>query len=148
MDEPCDSLPTPTSTARHSPITDDDVSRLIVGTDVETLTFCDLSDNLLYGRKHRRSLTGSLADSAKSAGCEPVVYQSVLWWCFAFIPVVARGVYFVLPCVECDDLDGDSEQYRAIPAPWDSSQVTRHYLVTYGPILTLICAFGLWWWLR
>ncbi len=61
------------------------------------------------------TLTASLADDAKSAGCEPVVYQSVLWWCFVYMPVVPRSVYFVLPCIECDDPDGDAIQYRAIP---------------------------------
>jgi hypothetical protein len=36
-----------------------------------------------------------LADDAKTAGCRPVVYQSVLWCCLAYLPVVPRGVCFL-----------------------------------------------------
>ena len=132
----------------NSPITDNHVSRLIVGKDIKSIAVYDVSDQQLYGRKHFRRLSGSLADQAKSAGCEPLVYQSVLWWCLVYMPVLPRGVFFVLPCKECDDPDGDALQYRAIPVRWDWPQVRLHYLVAYLPLLLLACGLGAWWWLH
>jgi hypothetical protein len=122
----------------NSPIPDDHVARLIAGKDVENIAVFDVSDHALYGRKYCRRLSGSLADQAKLAGCKPVVYQAILWWCLVYLPVLPRGTFFVLPCIKCDDPDGDALQYRAIPARWDWSQVGLHYLLTYVPLLILI----------
>ncbi len=128
------------------PITDSDVRQLIHGADIETLAFYDVSDCQIYGRKHRRKLTGRLADAAKAAGCQRVVYQTVLWWCLVYMPVFPLGVYFVIPCVECDDPDGDAEQYRGIRAQWDFGQITLHYIV----MLSLLLGAGVatWWLFR
>ena len=128
------------------PISDDIVARLIDRTDTETLAFYDVSDCQIYGRKHRRKLTGTLADAADNAGCERSVYQTVLWWCFVYMPVFPLGVYFVIPSIKCDDPDGDAEQYRGVRAPWDSWQIAFHYAV----MLSLLVAGGVavWWWTR
>ena len=131
--------------APSSPVSDADVKRLISGKDIETLAFYDVSDQQIYGRKHLRRLTGDFAEAAKLAGCEPVVYQSVLWWCLVYIPVRPLAVYLVIPRLECDDPDGDADQYRGFRVDWDSRQIACHYLVTLGLLAT--CAFGVWWWL-
>ncbi len=130
----------------HPPISDDVVARLIDGNDTETLVFYDVSDRQIYGRKHRRNLTGALADSAHAAGCCPTVYQTVLWRCLVYLPVLPLGVYFVIPCIECDDPNGDAEQYRGIRARWDSRQIAFHY----GVLFSLLGAVGIavWRWLR
>ena len=128
----------------HLSITDAVVKRLIDGADTETLAFYDVSDCQLYGRKHRRRLTGSLAEAASKAGCKPLVYQSVLWWCFVFIPVFPQAVFVVIPCLECDDPDGDADQYRGIRVSWDSRQVCTHYLVTLAITATTTFAALLW----
>jgi len=129
--------------AFSSPVLDENVRRLISGKDVETLAFYDVSDEQLYGRKHRRRLSDDLAEDARLAGCEPVVYQSVLWWCLVYIPVRPLAVYLVMPCLECDDPDGDADQYRGIRVKWDSRQIACHYLVTFGLLST--CALAVWW---
>jgi hypothetical protein len=108
---------------------------------VVTLAFYDASDEQLYGRKHRRRLSGSVAAEAEAAGCVPVVFQSVLWWCLVYLPIVPRGVFYVMPCVECDDPDGDADQYRAVPGQWDWQQVLVHYLVGFTVLLPIACGF-------
>ena len=145
MANPFDSPTTKSSACARSPIGDDVVARLIDGRDTETLAFYDVSDCQIYGRKHRQKLSGVLADAAKSAGCEPIVYQTVLWWCLVYMPVVPLGTYFVIPCVECDDPDGDAEQYRGVRAELDSSQIA----VQYSVVVALLTVVGLVWsWLR
>jgi hypothetical protein len=137
--------PTTELTLPRPPTSDEIVARLIDGTNTETLAFYDVSDCQIYGRKHRRQLSGSLASAAESAGCFPTVYQTVHWWCLVFMPVWPLAVYFVIPCKECDDPDGDADQYRAIPADWDSRQVAAQYCILL--LLLLAVAFGVWWWL-
>jgi len=127
----------------QSPITDEIVCQLIAGSGIEILEFYDVSDTQIYGRKHPRRLTGSLADAARDAGCEPIVYQAVLWWCFVYIPFIPQKVYFVIPCLECDDPDGDAEQFRGIATPWDSAQVASHYCIT--ALHLTVSAFVLRW---
>lgn len=134
------------SNAQSDPVSDADVRHLISGSDVETLVFYDVSDQQIYGRKHRRRLTGSLAEDARLAGCEPVVYQTVLWWCLAYIPVRPLGVYLVIPCSECDDPDGDADQYRGFRVDWDARQISCHYLVAFGLLAILVSS--VWWWLQ
>ncbi len=143
MATPC-KPPTDSAALLQPPITDDVVARLIDGTDTETLAFYDVSDCQIYGRKYCRKLTGPLGDAADAAGCERTVYQTVLWCCLVFMPVFPLGVYFVIPCLECDDPDGDAEQYRGLRARWDYWQVAIHYTV----MLSLLVAMGvvLWWW--
>ena len=68
--------------------------------------------------------------------------------CLVYLPVVPRGTFFVMPCMKCDDADGDALQYRAIPVRWDWSQVRLHHLLTYFPVLLLACGLGVWWRLR
>jgi len=127
----------------QSPITEKIVRQLIAGCDIEILEFYDVSDTQIYGRKHLRRLTGSLADAAQDAGCEPIVYQAVLWWCLVFIPFIPLKVYFVIPCLECDDHDGDAEQYRGLRTQWDAMQVAAHYCIS--ALLFAVSAAGLWW---
>ena len=126
------------------PITDAVVRRLIDGTNTETLVFYDVSDCQIYGRKHRRKLSGALAAEAESVGCVPTVYQSVLWFCLVFVPVWPLGTYFIMPCSVCDDPDGDADQYRGVRAKWDTSQVTLHYWALAAQVL--VVAFGLRYW--
>ena len=131
-----------------SPVTDALIQQLIAGSGIEDLVFYDVSDCQLYGRKHLRPLTGEFARSAVDAGCEPVVFQSVLWLTLVFIPVWPLGVYVVLPRRECDDPDGDAEQYRGLRVPWDENQIAYHYLITFVLVLTAGCGVGYWLWLR
>lgn len=133
------------ASAPASQISDADVTRLISGKEIETLAFYDVSDQQIYGRKHLRRLTGDFAERATLAGCEPVVYQTVLWWCLVYIPVRPLAVYLVMPCLECDDPDGDADQYRALRVEWDSRQIAVHYLITFGLLAT--CVLGVWCWL-
>jgi hypothetical protein len=126
-----------------SPISDEVIGRLISGEDVDDLAFYDVSDCQLYGRKHARRLRGKDAERAVAAGCEPIAYQSVLWWCLVFIPVRPIGVYVIMPRTECDDPDGDAEQYRGIRIPRDTAQITVHYFVTL--CLVVIAILAIWW---
>lgn len=134
------------SVTLHPPITDAVVKRLIDGAETQMLAFYDVSDCQIYGRKFCRRLTGSLADAANRAGCEPLVYQTVVWRCFVFIPVFPQAIYFVISCVECDDPYRDAEQYRGIRATWDTRQVCTHYFVTLALFATM--GFAVSWWLR
>ena len=111
------------ASAPAGPISDADVTRLISGKEIETVAFYDVSDQQIYGRKHLRRLTGDYAERASLAGCEPVVYQTVLWWCLVYIPVRPLAIYLVMPCLECDDPDGDADQYRVLRVEWDSGTV-------------------------
>lgn len=129
------------------PINDGIVRRLIDGADTETLIFYDVSDCQIYGHKHKRKLTGTLATDAESAGCIPIVYQSVLWFCLVFVPVWPLGTYFIIPRAECDDPDGDADQYRGIRAQWDSSQVIAHCGALVACVLAIGALFVWCWWL-
>lgn len=121
------------------------VERLVTGNGTEDLVFYDVSDHQLYGRKHRIRLTGDMAKLAADAGCDPIVYQSVLWWCLVFIPVVPLGVFAVIPKLECDDPDGDADQYRGIRMDWDWNQIGVQYGVVIGSALLLaVIAYHLW----
>ena len=121
------------------------VGRLIAGSETEDLVFYDLSDHQLYGRKNRIRLTGEAAKLAEDAGCDPIVYQSVLWWCLVFIPLVPLGVFAVIPKLECDDPDGDADQYRGIRMAWDWNQIGIQYGVVFGTALLLAAiAYRLW----
>ena len=122
-------------------ITDAHIERLVEGIGTETLEFSEVSDLQIYGKKHTRRLTGDLAEAALNVGYEPIVYQSVLWWCFIYIPIAPRGCYFVLPSIACED--DDAEQYRAIRADWDSAQIRRHRLVVL--LLLTLCVALAWW---
>ena len=137
--------PTTETSLVDPPITDAIVRRLIDGTDTEKLVFYDVSDCQFYGRKHRRKLTGTLAAEAESAGCVPTVYQSVLWFCLVFVPVWPLGTYFIIPCDECDDPDGDADQYRGIRAKRDMSQVVIHSWPLVAHILVVYFAIWYWW---
>ena len=121
------------------------VERLIKGNGTEVLVFYDVSDYQLYGRKKRTRLTGDMAKLATDAGCDTIVFQSVLWWCFVFIPVVPLGVFAVIPKLECDDPDGDADQYRGIRLDWDWKQIGLQYgLVVGAASLLVVIAFRLW----
>ena len=125
------------------PITDAIVRRLIDDTDTEPLVFYDVSDCQIYGHKHRRKLSGALASEAQSAGCVPVVYQGVLWFCFVFVPVWPLGTYFIMPCAECDAPLDDAERFRGIRAKWDLAQVVTHYWVLAAHVLVAgLCVKG------
>ena len=120
------------------------VDRLITASNVEDLVFYDVSDCNLYGRKNAQRLTGTLAERATAAGCDTLVYQSVLWWCCVFIPVFPLGVYTVVQKLECDDPDGDADQYRAIRAAWDWQQVATRFLMVVCMLGVTIS--GVWFW--
>ena len=128
----------------QTPVPDRIVRQLLAGNDIETLSFYDVSDIQIYGRKHLRRLSGFQADMAQEVGCEPLVYQAVLWWCFVYIPIVPLKVYFVIPCLECDDPDDDAEQFRGVQAPWDSNQVTIHFMVTTLLLLAVAVCLFVW----
>ena len=146
MANPYEPPATEPTTLLEPPITDEIVARLIDGADTESLAFYDVSDCQIYGRKYLRKLTGPLADAADAAGCARTVYQTVLWSCLVYMPVFPLGVYFVIPCLECDDPDGDAVQYRGIRARWDAWQIVFHYSV----MLSLMAAVGVtvWCWFR
>lgn len=120
-------------------ISDADVRRLIAGTGEEDIVEYDVSDARLYGRKYYRRLTGELAAAAEAAGCAPEVYQSVYWWTFIGVPVWSRGVYLVLPRQDCDDPDGDADQYRCLRVPTDRQQVNRHFTIGCATSLAVVC---------
>lgn len=121
------------------------VERLIAGIETEDLVFNDVSDHQLYGRKNRIRLTGEAAKLAEDAGCDSIVYQSVLWWCLVFIPLVPLGVFAVIPKLKCDDPDGDVDQYRGIRMAWDWNQIGIQYGVVFGTALLLAAiAYRLW----
>ena len=117
---------------------------LIDGNGTEDLVFYDVSDQQMYGRKNRIRLTGEMTELATEAGCDTIVYQSVLWWCFVFIPVVPLGVFAVIPKLECDDPDGDADQYRGIRMAWDWTQIGLQYgIVTGAASLLAVVAYCL-----
>lgn len=124
------------------------VRQLIAGVDTEDIVVYDVSDCQLFGRKHYRRLTGELAHAAEAAGCRPEVYESVYWWTLVYFPVKALGTYLVMPRQECDDPDGDADQYRAVKLPMDWGQVRREHLIAFSVALTLtigvICLL-VWW---
>ncbi len=121
------------------------IERLIEGDGTRDLAFYDVSDHQLYGRKHHRRLTGDTAKRAADAGCDAIVYQSVLWWCFVFIPIVPLGVFAVIPKLECDDPDGDADQYRGIPIDWDWRQIGLQYAIVTLATLSISGVAWLWW---
>ena len=123
---------------------DDIVDRLITASNVEDLVFYDVSDCNLYGRKNPKRLSGHIAHRATAAGCDTLVYQSVVWFCVVFIPVFPLGVYTVIRKLECDDPDGDADQYRAIRVAWDWQQVGTQFLIAASILGVTIC--GAWFW--
>ncbi len=133
------------TTLPELPNTDDIVRRLIDGTDIEILAFYDVSDCQIYGRKHRRRLSGTLAAEAESAGCAPTAYQTVLWFCLVYMPVWPLGTYFVMPFAEHDGFDDDAERYRGIRVNCDASQISFHYAIMLTPLLVAGIYVWLWW---
>src|SRR5690606_38968616 len=97
-------------------------SRLVRGENVEEFRVYDVSDRILYGSKDRRELPDPLATLARSSGLEPVVYQSIYWFCIVFIPFYPLGTYSVIPYADFDEED-DAERYRGIRIEWDWKQV-------------------------
>ena len=120
---------------RSTRIEDDLVQRLINRDGTESLVFYDVSDCQLYGRRHNRRLAGALASGAESAGCIPIVYQAVHWFCLVYMPVWPLGTYVVIPERECDDPDGDADQYRDIRIATDRGQIAFQYSV----LVTVAC---------
>jgi hypothetical protein len=137
--------PKSNSTPRSGDIDADIIERLIDGNGTQNLAFYDVSDHQLYGRKKRRRLTGEIAKRAADARCDTIVYQSVLWWCFVFIPIVPLGVYAVIPKLECDDPDGDADQYRGIQIDWDWRQIAIQYAIVGLATLLIGGVVWLWW---
>jgi hypothetical protein len=116
------------------------IRRLTTGTDTEDIAVYDVSDRQLYGCRNYRQLTGEFAQLAALAGCRPEVYQCVYWLTLAFFPIRPLGTFLVLPRQECDDSDGDAQQYRAVRMPMDWGQVSRHYLVAFTILLGVVGA--------
>lgn len=123
-------------------ITDGMVEQLIENRDTIKLAFYDVSDCQLYGHKNGRFLTGELAEKAAAAGVEPSVFQAVHWWCLVYIPIVPLGTFVVMQDEECDDPDGDADQYRCIPVAIDPGQIVTHYV---GAALGIAAVAGLIW---
>jgi hypothetical protein len=132
----------------REPEVDSLIRQLISSVDTEDIVVYDVSDCQLFGRKHYRRLTGELAQAAEVAGCRPEVYQSVYWWTLVYFPVKPVGTYLVMPRQECDDPDGDADQYRAVKLPMDWDQVRREYLIAFSVAFALIfgviCAVVVW----
>lgn len=105
------------------------VRRLINNDDVQDIVEYDVSDAKLYGRRNRRKLSGEVAEIADAAGYVAEVYESVYWITLVGIPVWPRGVYLLLPRRECDDPDGDADQYRALRLGDDWRWYARHYVI-------------------
>lgn len=117
------------------------LSRLVHGDNVEEIRIYDVSDCILHGSKHSHELQEPLATMARSNGLEPIVYQSVYWFCIVFIPFWPLGTNLIIPYADFDEED-DAERYRGIRIEWDWKQVVLHWLV--GPCLvTIISAFAL-----
>ena len=138
----------PNSNTRSLPAVIDSsiIERLITGDRTEDLVFYDVSDHQLYGRKHQRKLTGEIAQRASDAGCECIVYQSVLWWCVVVIPIIPLDVYAVIPKTVCDDPDGDADQYLSIRLQWDWCQIAFQYTIVLVVMLPFaFIAFRYWW---
>ena len=125
-------------------ITDELIDRLIAGEQIESICVYDVSDYLLYGCKKRRKLTGDTAVAANEAGCEPVVFQTIYWFCLVGIPLWPMGTYVVLPQKACDDPDGDAEQYRAILVQTDKQQIAWHYGIVVMGFAILGIAIWIW----
>jgi len=53
-------------------------------------------------------------------------------------PVKPLGTHLVLPRRECDDPDGDADQYRAVELPMDWGQVRRQFAVAFIVAFALI----------
>ena len=126
-------------------ITPEIIERLIEGDGTEDFVIYDVSDHQLYGWKDQRSLSGDFANRATEAGCDPIVYQCVLWWCFVYIPVVPLGTFAVIPKLECDDPDGDADQYRGIRIEWDWQQIRWQYAIV-ASIAILLATISFCWW--
>ena len=123
-------------------ISDRVVRRLVDGRDIEELAFYDASDCHIYGRRHRRRLSGKFAADAKSAGCDPVVYQTVLWFCLVYFPIWPIATYFVMPFAEYDETDDDAIRYRAVLAPFDAGQVASHCVLLFS--IVFVVATTVW----
>ena len=52
-------------------------------------------------------------------------------------PVWPLGTYFIIPCAECDDPDGDADQYRGIRAKWDTTQIIVHYWALAAHVIAI-----------
>jgi hypothetical protein len=51
-----------------------------------------------------------------------------------------------MPCRNCNDPDGDGEQFRGVRAQWDVSQIALHYSVPFSLLAAVVLA--IWWWLH
>ncbi len=126
-----------------SPITEEIIKRLVAGVNTRDVHIGDFSDVQLYGRKFRRRLDGIWKESASEVGCEPVVYQSILWWTLVWIPIVSQISYFVMPYRECIPEELETDRYRCLPAPTLGSQVALHYVTGLFVVGAIVLLF--WW---
>ncbi len=123
-------------------ITDDFVQRLLAGEGTEDISIGDVSDIQLYGRLHRRRLSGADEQAALELGCDPVVYQSISWWTLAWIPVVPMKSYIVLPYLKAKE-GAEYNSYRSLPTSMQLTQMALHYIV--GWLVVLIVLTVMWW---
>ncbi|QDU25299.1 hypothetical protein ETAA8_03630 [Anatilimnocola aggregata] len=133
MTNPYESPVSASEAPAESPITDALIVRMIAGEETREVLIEDVSDVLLYGRKHSCKLTGSVAQTAMEAGFEPVAYQSVLWWCVISCPLIPLSTCIVLTRTDVGDVGG--EAYRVLPIARDSSQIATHFAFTLGFLL-------------
>ena len=134
----------PTATPDSPCLSDPVVSRLIAGEDTESLVFYDVSDTQIYGAKFRTKLSGELAILAQSSGLLPEAYQSIHWLCFVHMPVWPLATYVVMPFEECDDPDGDADQYRALRVDTDYEQIVWHYSIFFGILMIVTVGVCVW----
>ena len=112
-----------------SPITKEIIERLLSGVDTTDVPIGDVSDEQLYGRKFRLRLNGQWKESASEVGCDHEVYQSILWWTLAYIPIVPLKSFYVMPYREWKEDYPDMDVYRCLPAPTLTTQIVIHYLI-------------------
>ncbi len=73
------------------------VERLIAGDATEEWHLYDTSDLQFMGYRKRQALRNEMEKRAIESGCEPIVFQTTLWRCFLFIPILPKGAYAVIP---------------------------------------------------
>lgn len=132
---------TPESIVRRSKIANENIEKLIAGGDLEIVERVDLTGAHLIGGKFRQRLNAEQAKLASEFEGEPVVFQSVLWWCVLIvIPVLPLGVYVVLPYKESEDAEY-AKRYRAVLVEWDVGQIGMQYC--FFSLFLMVIAVGI-----
>lgn len=121
------------------------VERLIAGDATEEWHLYDTSDLQFMGHRKRQALRNEMEKRAIESGCEPIVFQTTLWRCFLFIPILPKGAYAVIPKIVFDGTE-DGTRYRAVRVRLDWFLVTRYYALCVFLFLVLLLVTA-WYWL-